>query len=195
MGFEQSGESHNRPPLPQALADAKLELDGELEGGNQVHRYFYVFPPSERSTNPKAPKLRPFDKMESLSSHLCTCFQRFWNPGTQLIVDEVIQGFQGRASEIVTVPSKPTPTGFKIWVLAVNGYILDFLWHARGSNKRDGPQNLDPRWKKEGFCATQAVVLTLLLFHRPFSSTLRYLSLLNHPRAWSRFVFGGLAKA
>lgn len=53
--------------------------------------------------------------------------------------------------------------GSKYWVLAVNGYILDFLWHARGSNKRDGPQNLDPRWKKEGFCATQAVVLTLLL--------------------------------
>ena len=115
-----------------------------FEQWNQIHRYFYVFPPLEKSKDPKAPKLRPFDKMGSLANHLRTCFQRFWNPGTHVAVDEAIQGFQGRASEIVTIPSKPTPTGFEIWVLAVNGYILDndFLWHARGSNKRDGPQNL-----------------------------------------------------
>jgi transposase IS4-like protein len=40
--------------------------------------------------------------------------------------------------------------------------FFDWLWHARGSNKRDGPQGLDRVWVDEGFSATQAVVLTLM---------------------------------
>jgi hypothetical protein len=31
----------------------------------------------------------------------------------------------GRASEIVNIPLKLIPKGFKIWVLANKGYILD----------------------------------------------------------------------
>jgi len=31
----------------------------------------------------------------------------------------------GRAPEIVNIPSKPIPEGFKIWVLANEGYVLD----------------------------------------------------------------------
>jgi hypothetical protein len=31
----------------------------------------------------------------------------------------------GRIPEIVNIPSKLTPKGFKIWVLANEGYILD----------------------------------------------------------------------
>ena len=41
-------------------------------------------------------------------------------------------------------------------------FSLRWLWHARGSNKRDGPQGLDGAWVGEGFSATQAVVLTLM---------------------------------
>jgi len=67
----------------------------------------------------------------------------------------------GRAPEIVNIPSKPTPEGFKIWVLANEGYILDWLWHAKGDKK--GPVDLDPSFTEdEGFSKTQAVVLDLL---------------------------------
>ena len=69
----------------------------------------------------------------------------------------------GRSKEIVNIPSKPTPEGFKIWVLANEGYILDWLYHAKGSKKKDGPQDLCDFWTKDlGFNQTQAVVLDLV---------------------------------
>ena len=67
----------------------------------------------------------------------------------------------GRAPEIINIPSKPTPEGFKIWILANEGYILDWLWHAKGNK---GPVDLDQSFvQDEGFSKTQAVVLDLLL--------------------------------
>ncbi|KAF1812442.1 pea pathogenicity protein, partial [Eremomyces bilateralis CBS 781.70] len=63
------------------------------------------------------------------SEHLQTTFKLFWLPGTNLAVDEAMARFTGRAAEIVNIPSKPTPKGFKIWVLADQGYILDWLFH------------------------------------------------------------------
>ena len=67
----------------------------------------------------------------------------------------------GRTPKIVNIPSKPIPEGFKIWILANKGYILDFMWHAKGNKK--GPFDLDKSFLKEGFLKTQAVVLNLLL--------------------------------
>ena len=69
----------------------------------------------------------------------------------------------GRAKEIVNIPSKPTPEGFKIWVLANQGYILDWMFHAKGRNRGEGPQDLDDYWTEYlGFTQTQAVVLDLV---------------------------------
>jgi hypothetical protein len=46
-------------------------------------------------------------------------------------------------------------------VLANEGYILDWLWHANGNKK--GPVNLNPSFTEdEGFSKTQAVVSDLL---------------------------------
>jgi len=130
-----------------------------LERWSQIDRYFHVFLPSE---HPLIPKPRPFDKVEPLAKHLRKCFHKFMTAGINVAIDECIQGFDGRASEIVNIPTKPTPIGFKIWVLAIDGYVLDFMWHACGSKSLDGPQNLDPQWQKLGFSATQSVVLTLI---------------------------------
>ena len=90
-------------------------------------------------------------------------FKKYWKPGTHLVVDETIQRFMGRSKEIVNIPSKPTPEGFKIWVLANEGYVLDWMYHVKGSNKNDGPQDLCDFWTKDlGFNQTQAVVLDLV---------------------------------
>ena len=64
-------------------------------------------------------------KLEPLSDTLRQVFKKYWKTGTHLAVDETIQRFMGRAKEIVNIPSKPTPEGFKIWVLANEGYVLD----------------------------------------------------------------------
>ena len=67
----------------------------------------------------------------------------------------------GRASETVNIPSKPTPEGFKIWVLANAGYILDYLFHAKGDG--NGPVDIEDYWTDWlGFSKTQSVVLDLL---------------------------------
>jgi len=51
--------------------------------------------------------------------------------------------------------------GFKIWVLANEGYVLNWLWYVRGDNR--GPVNLNEYFTKEkGFLKTQAVILDLL---------------------------------
>ena len=91
--------------------------------------------------------------MEPLDTIVRTVSQKYMRAGTHITVDECIQGFQDRASEIVTIPSKPIPTGYKIWVKASDGYVFDFMWHARGARKTDGPQGLDPEWQKQGFSA------------------------------------------
>ena len=97
--------------------------------------------------------------MDQLADTLRERFRRYMKPGSDVAIDECIEGFEGRAKEAVNIPSKPTPIGFKQWVLASDGYVFDWLWHARGSGKRDGPQDLDRTWIDEGFSATQAVVL------------------------------------
>ena len=121
----------------------------------QIHRNFYV-------SEPGIPNLRPFDKMDQLADLLRERFQRYMKPGSDVAIDECIEGFEGRAREAVNIPSKPTPIGFKQWVLASDGYVFDWLWHARGSGKRDGPQGIDRAWINQGFSATQAIVLTLM---------------------------------
>ena len=80
-----------------------------------------------------------------------------------MAVDETIQRFMGRAKETLTIPTKPEPIGFKIWVLANAGYMLDWMYHAKGSGKDEGPQNLEDFWTEDcGLSKTQAVVLDLL---------------------------------
>ena len=55
----------------------------------------------------------------------------------------------GRSEEIVNIPSKLTLKGFKIWVLANEGYILDWMYYAKGSKKTEGPQDLCDYWTKD----------------------------------------------
>jgi Transposase IS4 len=74
----------------------------------------------------------------------------------------VLKGFTGRASDTVNIPTKPVPIGFKIWVLADQGYVFDFLWHVKGGKKDQGTQGLQATWEEKGFSKTQAVVLELM---------------------------------
>ena len=84
-----------------------------LKRWQQIDRFFHVSKPLEPGQ-----KETTFDKLEPLSTHLREAFKKYWKSGTHLAVDETIQRFMGRAKEIVNIPSKPTPEGFKIWVLA-----------------------------------------------------------------------------
>ena len=126
----------------------------------QIDRFFHVAPPPPED---KKDKETVFDKVDWLSEHLRAKMKLYWEPGTDLSVDETIQQFMGRSEHLVNIPTKPTPEGFKIWALANQGYILDWMWHTKGKNKYDGPVDLDRIWvDEEGFSKTQAVVLDLV---------------------------------
>ncbi|PVH92172.1 pea pathogenicity protein, partial [Periconia macrospinosa] len=55
--------------------------------------------------------------------------RKYWLPSEHLCVDEAIARFTGRATEIVIIRTKPTPQGFKVWTLANDAYVLDWLFH------------------------------------------------------------------
>jgi Transposase IS4 len=125
---------------------------------HQIDRYFYCTKPKEEDDEPFQ---NTFQRIEDLSEHLRLCCRRFYKPGIHLAVDESIKRFTGRASKIVNIPSKPTPKGFKIWILANQGYVLNWLFHSKGEGK--GPYDLDKSFVKDGFTKTEAVVLNLML--------------------------------
>ena len=109
-----------------------------------------------RISKPTTSQSTVFEKLEELSEHLRHAFKQYWTTGTHLTVDESIQRFQGRSAATVNIPSKPVPEGYKIWILANSGYVLDWLFHAKGDKL--GPVDLDEFWtKEEGFSKTQAV--------------------------------------
>ena len=121
----------------------------------QIERYLHL-------SDPRQKNLSVFSKLQPFSDQLNQQFKKAWTTGTHLAVDECIAKFLGRAVETVNIPSKPTPEGFKIWVLAESGYVLNWMYHVRGSGKDDGPIGLNPKWiKDEGFSRTEGVVLQL----------------------------------
>ena len=149
-------EFWNTDPLKGPIHEQILKHIS-LKRWQQIDRFFHISKPKPGETE------KPFQKLEPLSDTLRQGFKKYWKPGTHLAVDETIQRFLGRAKEIVNIPSKPTPEGFKIWVLANQGYVLDWVYHAKGQNKGEGPQDICDYWTDDlGFNKTQAVVLDLI---------------------------------
>ena len=63
--------------------------------------------------------------------------------------------------EIVNIPSKRIPKGFKTWVLANKDYVLDCIYHTQ--RDKAGSIDLDDFLTVDrGFSKTQAVVLDLV---------------------------------
>jgi Transposase IS4 len=128
----------------------------------QIDRYFYCTKPRSEDDEDFQ---NTFERIEDLSEELRLALMRYYKPGIHLTVNKTIKRFTGRAPKIVNIPTKPTPKGFKIWVLANQGYILDWIFHAKGDNK--GPVDLDTFWVEEGLSKTQAVVMDFLTQEDP----------------------------
>lgn len=72
-----------------------------------------------------------------MNKHVQDVNKQLWIPGNIVIVDEAISRFQGRSNEKTTIPNKPEPTGFKIWVLAQESFFWAWNWHCPG--EKNGP--------------------------------------------------------
>jgi Transposase IS4 len=150
--WDTSIQSPRREALCTAISKDRWE---------QINRYFHIWKPTE-PTEPTEPTLpteptslaSPDQKAEYVANCLRTSFAKYWHPNANIAVDECIESFTGRSSDTVNIPSKPTPKGFKIWCLADDGYVIDFLWHQKGDKKDQGPQGLRQDWQNLGFTKT-----------------------------------------
>jgi hypothetical protein len=122
----------------------------------QLDRYLYC-------TEVEQSFFSPFGRIWDLSELIRERTLSLWLPGKHLCVDEAIARFTGRASEKVIIKTKPTPEGYKIWCLANDGVILNWLFHARGAGK--GPINLlkSTDVRLQSLTPTELVPVTLVL--------------------------------
>ena len=117
-----------------------------------LNRFFHVdFYREPHETEQK----KPWEYIQSTSEHCKRRFQEFATPSSHLAVDEMMQGYTGRCKHTVTIPGKPTLTGLKIYALASESYVIDWLW----SSYIDGIIDLDDSYAMSD---TQAIVPSLL---------------------------------
>ena len=103
---------------------------------------------------------KSYKQVNEWSRHIQEEMAKLYTPGTMVAVDECMQGFTGRSDLKTHIPNKPTPDGFKIWVIAQDGIFLRWLWHEPGK----GPIGLTPSTQLQGarVTPTQRVVISLL---------------------------------
>jgi hypothetical protein len=75
--------------------------------------------------------------------------------------------FEGQSIYATTIPNKPIPTGFKVWGIAQQGFLLVWNFHVPGD--KGGPVRVktpiklgSTRREGKGGNKTQAVALLLL---------------------------------
>lgn len=88
----------------------------------QLLRRVRIHPHTQTSRN-------PFSRCNEWSNHLQITSMELYQPGTSIAVDEAMIGFTGRSKQTTHVPNKPTPRGFKAWVVAQRGFFLRWIWH------------------------------------------------------------------
>ena len=111
----------------------------------------------------------PFSKVAEWSDIQQAAATRFWEPRTNVAVDEGIVPFQGRSRITVDMQDKPDGKGIKVWQLSQCGYLLRWIWHIPG--EKFGPVGVEFRCsggshpnptETKHLCATQAVISALI---------------------------------
>jgi len=97
-----------------------------------IHRYLRPFDHTKIDENAPLPKV--FQAAEEWSDHIQRVSAALFQPGSHLAVDECMVRYTGRSTATTVVKGKPTPLGFKIWVIAQAGFFIRWLWHFKGSN-------------------------------------------------------------
>ena len=101
----------------------------------ELLRYFYVAPPTPPDVRHSAS-----DKIAPLIDSCQRTFPAHYNPIQQLAVDEAMEAmvpFRGRSKMKQFMPKKPHKWGYKIWCLACNGYLLNFIVY-KGRHQHSG---------------------------------------------------------
>ncbi|KAJ4264586.1 hypothetical protein NW764_16700 [Fusarium oxysporum] len=82
-----------------------------------ITRYFRTFDYTKLDVRDESDLPKTFQAAEEWSNHIQKC----------------MVPFTGRSKETTLVKGKPTPEGFKVWVIAQQGFFLQWLWHVKSS--------------------------------------------------------------
>ncbi|EGU88210.1 hypothetical protein FOXB_01272 [Fusarium oxysporum f. sp. conglutinans Fo5176] len=118
------GDQRPLHPFTKFMPLQKFEL---------ITRYFRTFDHTNLDVSDKRDLPKTFQAAKEWSKHIQRVSIKLYLPGTNLTVDKCIVPFTGRSKETTLVKGKPTPKGFKIWVIAQQGYFLQWLWHIKAS--------------------------------------------------------------
>lgn len=91
-----------------------------FERFQQIKRRLQIYPHTSTDS---------FTRCDEWSNHIQDKSLEVYNPGTSIAIDEAMDRFTGRSKQTSYVPNKPTPRGFKMWVVAQRGYFLRWIWH------------------------------------------------------------------
>ena len=72
-----------------------------------------------------------WSKLEPLISIFRDNCQKFWKPGSNLAVDEMMIRFFGRSVHTTKMINKPIKQGYKMWAICERGYLFNFMFYSR----------------------------------------------------------------
>lgn len=96
-----------------------------------------------------------------MATRLRTRFQKYFQPGTCVTIDESMAMCTGKTYHKVHIDRKPIIDGYKIVTLALNGYIWDFLWWSGSGAGDAGPSEWNQHYRVQHgitFCSALAVL-------------------------------------
>ncbi|KAM5348423.1 hypothetical protein ACJ41O_008247 [Fusarium nematophilum] len=119
-----------------------------------IHRHLRPF--DHTKIDETLPRPKVFQAATEWSDHIQAVSAEIFIPGSHLAVDECIIRFTGRSNETTLVKGKPTPLGFKIWVIAQKGFFISWLWHDPGAKYGPVGVELPPELPPTKSSTTQA---------------------------------------
>jgi hypothetical protein len=118
------GEGGHGAAIPEAVIhryrDHRLGRWINRHRFDQLHRYFII---RDGSVNPPNDNEDFWWHLEPMASIIRLAFQRNWEPGSHLAIDESMIPFRGNSSHTIKMKNKPIKEGFKAWVLGDEGYV------------------------------------------------------------------------
>ena len=132
----------------------------------QLKRYLHIAPwdsgtlyPAQESTNEnKEPDIELgqvwWHKVEPVLRHIRMVSSTYYTPSSNISIDECMVRCEGRSAHTFKMPNKPIPEGYKLFVLADQGYIYTFTPASR-------TKGLDEVSSYKGLSRTGSMVLHL----------------------------------
>ncbi|KAI8687201.1 Piggybac transposable element-derived protein 4 [Fusarium sp. Ph1] len=96
-----------------------------------LHRHLRPFDYTKIDETGPLPKV--FQACDEWSNHIQAASAEIFIPGSHLAIDECMVRFTGRSNETTVVKGKPIPRGFRIWVVAQQGFFIHWFWHITGA--------------------------------------------------------------